>query len=282
MNTEQIVESVLDQGFALVPQVLSEADCRQYKAMLERDYRRYSPLHVSSDTTGHGLNNKLGEKVVYNLHNKDLRYFDLFDQAAILPAVFRLLQLGSYQEAEQVNLLNISARCPLKGAGHQQLHLDSNLPGMDRYPLIVNVVWALDAFSRDSGATRVIPGSHRYPGYAETGVEYPDEQLVEAPPGSALVFNASLWHGGQANLSGADRWAVLLGYGRWFIKPSFDFRLNTPPEIYRQLSDRRKDLLGFNAHPPGDEFTRVTRRSPEFEPPAAYRLPETDQTLADH
>ena len=58
-----------------------------------------------------------------------------------------------------------------------------------------------------------------------------------------------------------SRWAVLLGYARWFIKPSFDYMKNTPNKIYNKLTKKQKCLLGFNLIPPKDEFTRMSRRS---------------------
>lgn len=273
MAVSDIVDSVKREGYAVVESVLDGEACARYKAMLERDYRRYSPHYAGSQHTDHSLNDKSQEKVVYNMHNKDIDYFDLFDHPRVLPAVAALLQEGSYNDAEAFNLLNISARCPRRGSGGQQLHLDSNLPGRDSYPLIVVALFMLDDFSRDSGATRIVPGSHRAAGYAENGRHYAAEVIVEAPQGSVLIFNGALWHGGSAKRNDADRWAVILGYGRWFIKPSFDFSANMPAAIYDQLSDARKALLGFDCCPPKDEFTRITRRSSACERPQAYRLP---------
>ena len=36
---------------------------------------------------------------------------------------------------------------------------------------------------------------------------------------------------------------------------------NTPEHIFKELTDKQKDLLGFNLVPPKDEFTRLRRRS---------------------
>ena len=63
---------------------------------------------------------------------------------------------------------------------------------------------------------------------------------------------------------------MILGYARWFIKPSFDYMLNTPLKIYKKLNKKQKSLLGFNLIPPKDEFTRTTRKSSFFEKPKSY------------
>jgi hypothetical protein len=264
-------------GFTILPSLLSRSDCEYFKSMLEKDFTKYSKLYANAtaiDSTS--LANKVGEKVVYNLHNKHLDWFRLFEHEAVLPLLDGLLKQGSYNNPEPYYLNNISARCPLKGHPGQQLHSDSNLPGVN-YCMITNVLWTLDEFTFENGATRVVPGSHRTQQFAQDGVNHPDEIRITAPLGSAIVFNANLWHGGAENTTEQTRWAVALGYARWFIKPSFDFMHNTPAEIYALLTEKQKGLLGFNLLPPHDEYTRLRRRTDSFERPYAYELPSNVQ-----
>ncbi|MCP5335065.1 MAG: phytanoyl-CoA dioxygenase family protein [Oceanospirillaceae bacterium] len=273
MDVASYVEMVKENGYVVIPDVLSDSECSLYKEMLDSDYVKYRDLYAGSMYTSHGLNDKSSEKVVYNMHNKDIRYFDLFDHPKIVPVIASLLQEGSYQNSEEYNLLNISARCPGAYAPAQQLHLDSNLPGRDGYPLIVVALFMLDDFNEVNGATRFVPGSHRFSSYAENGRVYPDEVLVTGRRGSVIIFNGSLWHGSSPKQDESSRWAVILGYGRWFIKPSFDFCRNIPADIYGRLSQSRRKLLGLNSQPPLDEFTRITRRSSDCEWEAGYELP---------
>ena len=109
--------------------------------------------------------------------------------------------------------------------------------------------------------------------YAEDGAHYPDEITVSAPAGSLLIYNAGLWHGGGPKTCAGTRWAFIPGYGRWFIKPSWDYSKNTPRHIWDAMTDAQKDLLGFRCVPPKDEFTRLRRRSDAFEEPEPYSLP---------
>lgn len=274
MNSiDNYAEKIREDGYCIIPSVLTNDECDLYVSLLEQDYKKWSGKYVGSDSTAHGLNDKGKEKVVYNMHNKDIRYFDLFDHPSILPVINRLLQEGSYQNSEAVNLLNISARNPAPYAPAQQLHLDSNLPGRDSYPLIVVALFMLEDFTEENGATRILPGSHKASGYAEDGASYDQEMRVTGKRGSVLLFNGSLWHGSSEKKDDSSRWAIILGYGRWFIKPSFNFSGNIPADIYSRLSDSRKELLGLNSNPPKDEFTRITRRSSEFEWTKGYELP---------
>jgi ectoine hydroxylase-related dioxygenase (phytanoyl-CoA dioxygenase family) len=273
MKTSEALEAIKRNGYAILENVLSEQACENYKSMLNRDYEKYSSMYASSNPTEHGLNSKEREKIVYNLHNKDIRYFDLCDHPKVFPIIKTLLQEGSYQNSQPLNLLGFDARNPNPYTPGQQLHLDSNLPGQGGFPLIMVALFMLDDFTKDGGATRIVPGSHLRSDYAENKKIYDNEVIVEAAKGSVLIFNGALWHGGGDKKNDASRWAVIPSYGRWFIKSSFDFSENIPPHIFNQLTDERKELLGLNSLPPKDEFTRVTRRTTKFEWNQNYHLP---------
>lgn len=273
-NRDTWTRELDDTGYMVLKDVISRQECNEYKRVLEKLAAKYGPLHAGAGgVTGHGLQDKSSEQVVYNLHNKDDRFFRLFETPPVLTILDYALKRGSYKDSEPYCLLNISARNPLPGNPGQQLHLDSNLPG-GTYPLIMVVLWMLDDFTAENGATRIVPGSHKFTTYAEDGKNYPDEVSATGSAGSVLVYNGSLWHGGGAKSAPGTRWSIVLGYGRWFIKPSFDFSRNTPAEVWNRMPSTLRDLLGFRATPPVDEFTRIRRRSAEFEPPTPYGLPQ--------
>lgn len=52
-----------------------------------------------------------------------------------------------------------------------------------------------------------------------------------------------------------------------------DYMQNTPIEIFKELSDEQKELIGFKLIPPKDEFTRMRSMSENFETPLLYELP---------
>lgn len=261
-------------GYVVLPDLISPEECEQYKALLERDYEKYKEAYYFEDVqSNHGLSDKSKEKVVFNLHNKDLSWFKLFEHPEVIKVLDSVLYDGSYKNGEPYYLNNISARCPLLGNPGQQLHLDSRLAGVN-YCLVANVLWMLDDFTPENGATRIVPGSHKFITFTEDGKVYDEEILVTGKKGTAIIFNANIWHGGGGNFDGSSRWALALGYARWFIKPAFDYMRNTPKEIFDQLTDEQKKLIGFNCAPPKDEFTRTRRLSKNPETPFPYSLPE--------
>ena len=81
--------------------------------------------------------------------------------------------------------------------------------------------WMLSSFTRENGATVVVPGTHRAAnnpnGNADLARARPTEMQVEAPAGSVLVFDGRLWHKGGVN--GSHRRRVFWGvnYAPWWI-----------------------------------------------------------------
>jgi ectoine hydroxylase-related dioxygenase (phytanoyl-CoA dioxygenase family) len=267
------VSNINEVGYTVLESIICESLCENYKSILNADYSKYARLYAGAECLeGNSLANKSGEKVVFNLHNKNEVWFDLFMHEQVLKILDSILKEGSYKNSEPYYLYNISARSPNKGGGFQQLHSDSNLPGVN-YCLVANVIWAFDDFSIDNGATRIVPGSHRFRGFAPDGEIHDDEVRLVVPRGSVIIFNANCWHGGATNFTDHDRWALVLGYARWFIKPSFDYFKCTPPEVYSKLSDDQKRMLGFYYAPPKDEFTRLRRIASIAEAPELYELP---------
>lgn len=107
----------------------------------------------------------------------------------------------------------VHGRNPLPGYGQQGLHADwmARSPGDPFF--VATIIFMLDAFTGDNGATRVVPGSHRIAApiaksYAQPLARHPDEVVVTGPSGSALIMNGHVWHSGTRNDSHGPRRAV--------------------------------------------------------------------------
>jgi Protein involved in biosynthesis of mitomycin antibiotics/polyketide fumonisin len=132
----------------------------------------------------------------------------------------------------------------------QPLHPDDAIYPVPRphSELVVNVMWPLDDFTTDNGATRVVPGSHRW----TDRVARPDEPVtvVQMPAGSALLYVGSLWHGGGANHTDRPRVGVVLHYAASWLRPVENHVLAVPRDVVAQLPQRLQELLGYNIGPP--------------------------------
>jgi ectoine hydroxylase-related dioxygenase (phytanoyl-CoA dioxygenase family) len=142
--------------------------------------------------------------------NNLLTYDDLFWQvplhANVLPIVERVLDKECL----------LSSFCSLvlgPGQEAQPIHEDTQLIPLPRphIPITLNAIWALSDFREDNGATRILPGSHKYDCSPEYGKEY-DAVTATMPAGSVMLFDSALWHGGGANISGSRRFALSCAY----------------------------------------------------------------------
>lgn len=109
--------------------------------------------------------------------------------------------------------LDIHGRNPLPGFGQQGLHSDWKPRSMSSPFVVVTVIFMLDAFTANNGATRVVPGTHRVTApisksYAQPLAHHPQEVIMTGSSGSALILNGHLWHSGTRNLSDGQRRAV--------------------------------------------------------------------------
>jgi ectoine hydroxylase-related dioxygenase (phytanoyl-CoA dioxygenase family) len=168
------------------------------------------------------------------------------------------------------------------GEAPQGFHTDDVFFPMPRPrpALSVSTIWAIDPFTPDNGATRVIPKSHLWGDERPAGSALPEDFMsamryglgsaerelnrfaasdrpadAEAlpalmPAGSVILFLGTLWHGGGANTSDAPRTAVSHQYGQPWARQQENFTLAVPRDVAASLSERVQELLGYSIHPP--------------------------------
>ena len=272
-TVDTTIGDLKEKGYCVFPEVVDPAECDHVRLILETMHRKYATRYVGNKGKPHAHGSRRGDQIVYNVHNKDRAFLKFIDRSPVFEVVETALQEGSYQNAEQVILRQAGARSPVKGISPQQMHIDSRFPGC-RFPLMLAVFWFLDDSTPETGATRVIPGSHRRSSYPEQGVVYPDEVQLTVKRGTAVILDGGLWHAGGENQTDNSRWTLVLPYVRWFVKPSFDFNRNMPRDLFDALTDRQKRVMGYHCNPPLDEFTRTSTGTEQPDIPAPYALPD--------
>ena len=134
------------------------------------------------------------------------------------------------------------------GQDAQMLHYEQGIYPLPRdRDVMVTAIWALDDFTADNGATRVIPGSHRQ-AEAQSGTS--EAMPVEMPAGSVLLFTGRLWHSAGANTGTTPRLGVVIDYAQPWLRPCEAHTLSADPGQVRQLPQRLQELLGFNQPSP--------------------------------
>jgi ectoine hydroxylase-related dioxygenase (phytanoyl-CoA dioxygenase family) len=140
----------------------------------------------------------------------------------------------------------------------QPLHVDMGAIADDKGFWACNTVWMLDDFTTENGATRMIPGSHRWGKrpqdvLADPSVPHPDEILLTGRAGSVAVMNAHMWHGGTANRTSAPRLAMHAFYCR-SDKPQQQYQKHLlRPEVQASLPSDVRRILALD-DPLNDEL----------------------------
>ncbi|QDQ97500.1 phytanoyl-CoA dioxygenase family protein [Tomitella fengzijianii] len=149
--------------------------------------------------------------------------------------------------AYQLNLAHVLNRLP--GGTTQMLHRDedvwANVPRQGHIQL-ASVV-ALRDFTAANGATRIIPGSHRWdrdrvPTDAET-------VPAEMPAGSGVIYLGSTIHGAGANTTTDQRRRGMhLSYCAGWLRTEENQYLSVPLDTVRGLPEESQRLLGFGVY----------------------------------
>ncbi len=118
------------------------------------------------------------------------------------------------------------------------------------FPMALNVVWCLVDFTRGNGGTLLWPQSHLSGEVPDPDLDPAGSIQVEAPSGSAVIWDAALCHQGGINRSQSPRWTVIAFYLRAWLKGKSDSARMLPPEAIEKMSDEAKRLVGIRPAPP--------------------------------
>jgi ectoine hydroxylase-related dioxygenase (phytanoyl-CoA dioxygenase family) len=158
----------------------------------------------------------------------------------------------------QLNLGQILQRGP--GSPDQILHRDevvwADVPRPAPELQLATVIAFVD-FTVENGATRVVPGSHRW----DDRTLVPIEQILRPPPephavahavmsaGSAVVYLGGTIHGAGANVTtDQQRRGAHLSYCVGWLRTEENNYLSIPPRVARRLPRQAQEVIGYAIH----------------------------------
>lgn len=144
-------------------------------------------------------------------------------------------------------LSSLQARSLRPHSVAQELHVDVPRDSVD-WPL-VGFILMIDDFRADNGATRFVPGSHRWSRTPEDDdvdvrADRDDQVLACGPAGSLLIFNGSTWHGHTANRSIALRRSLQGAFIPRDGRAATDFAGRISAATRARLTPLALDVLG--------------------------------------
>jgi ectoine hydroxylase-related dioxygenase (phytanoyl-CoA dioxygenase family) len=141
----------------------------------------------------------------------------VFDAAWLHP---RVLAAVRHVLGEEFRLTGVSSRGIRPGHGQQALHADwsDGLGGQPGVWYGCHAICALVDFTKDNGATRVVPGSHRNPRILNTRHDarkpHPAQRQMLGLAGTVFVVNIHCGHSAVHNASNGPRHAIFTGFSR--------------------------------------------------------------------
>lgn len=135
---------------------------------------------------------------------------------------------------------------------------------LNGYLASINVFFAIDAFTRENGATWVVPRTQQSSAPPAEDRTAASAVPLECPAGSMIVFDSTLWHAAGPNTSGKDRLAINHQFTRSWIKQQIDYVRALGGDVVETLPPRTQQLLGW--------YTRVVGSLDEYYQPPERRL----------
>jgi ectoine hydroxylase-related dioxygenase (phytanoyl-CoA dioxygenase family) len=172
---------------------------------------------------------------------------------AVAPTAILRLQNGLILRPAKESLVNIFG---------SKFHQDFPFV-LNGYRVSINLMFAIDDYHAENGATLVIPGSHQILIDPDT-IDPQDAVAVTCPSGSMILFDSTLWHCAGKNHTDRDRLAINHQFTRSWIKPQMDYVRALGDDVVQSLPDRSQQLLGW--------YTRVVTTLDEYYRPTEERL----------
>jgi ectoine hydroxylase-related dioxygenase (phytanoyl-CoA dioxygenase family) len=234
----QVAEHVRLTGYAVLPGGFSSSEIAEFSSRLDRVMERQVQEYGADRLAA------IGDTLTARC---PLAYDDTFVALATHDGVLALCRelLGDYIVLMQQNgVINP----PMQS--HTQLSYHRDLPYqhfVSSRPLAISALFCIDPFRPETGATTVIPASHRMEAFPSDPVAAALDTAVAADPGSFIVFDSMLFHRAGANRSDRPRRAVNQVFSVPIIAQQISLADALPPEYAADPALAR--LFGFDVAP---------------------------------
>jgi ectoine hydroxylase-related dioxygenase (phytanoyl-CoA dioxygenase family) len=230
------VDRIRDEGYAVIERAASSDLVERLRQTLELIEREHNLGFAKTSFEG------FKTVRINNLLTYDELFWEVPLHENVLPVVEGVLDRECL----------LSSFCSLilgPGQEAQPIHEDTQLIPLPRphIPITINAIWALSDFTAENGATRIIPGSHKFDHAPEYGKDY-ETMIATMPAGSVMLFDSALWHGGGANLSDHRRFAFSCAYCWGWMRQQENLQLGIPRETAKRFPRRLQELCGYSVY----------------------------------
>ena len=225
-----------EQGFLVLPGLMAPELLARVRARVEELFAE------EGERAGSEFKTEPGARRLANLVNKGRVFEDVILTPEVLEPMAHVLG-----PEFKLSSLNVRSADPFSPCD-QPMHADSAALADECGYWVCNSVWMLDDFTEENGATRMVPGSHRWNRLPppEMYEIHPAQQLVTGKAGDVVIMNAHMWHGGTANRTARPRHAMHVYYTR-ADKPQQQWQKKwLSPEVQARLSPAARRILALD------------------------------------
>jgi len=233
-TADEIAAVLARDGCAVVDQLVSRGEVEKFLA----EIAPYEAANAAgTDSFAGRVTKRTGALIARSATARDFVMNPL-----VLATVAKVLGHASCHQLHLTQLISIGPGEPM-----QQIHRDQwafdFFPFPTGYEVQCNTIWAMTDFTRENGATRVIPGSNHY----ADKLKFVEEQTepAEMSLGSVLFYTGALYHGGGANRSSEVRRGLNLTYNLAWLRQEENQYLACPQEVARGLPEPLLRLMGY-------------------------------------
>lgn len=126
-------------------------------------------------------------------------------------------------------------------------------------PLAINALFCLDPFTRENGATKVLPASHRQEAFPSDRFLESEAVTVSAPSGSFIILDCMVFHSGGVNTTDRPRRAINHVYSIPLLRQQIDLPAALG-ESFVTNGELRK-LLGYDVRTPRSVLEYLASRT---------------------
>lgn len=233
-------EAIRRNGFSVIEGAFSSGEIEDLKNVFTKVHTRYLRHHGGLD--------KLSALDEHNTVRLPLKYefesmYEVLAHPELLAVIDQCIS-GSYLLNQQNLIINPSQQDYNQGAWHRDLPYQHYVSSS---PLAINAILCVDDFTKENGASFVLPASHLIGAYPSESFIENNAIQVEARAGSYIVMDCMVFHSGGYNSSSGVRRAI----NQVFSIPHIKQQINIPNSINgNDLDCKQKSLLGFGLETP--------------------------------
>ena len=230
------VDQLIDgPGFVLIPNLMTASEAAEARSRV---------LEIAGAPSASELGkHRAGQQHVRGL----LAHAEIFERMVQHPA---LIEIAEAMLGDDMTLGAYSARILHPGATEMGVHIDYPYWAMRgpftlRPPLMVQVIWMLQDFTEDNGATLVAPRSQLRCARPNREQFAREAIKITGAAGDAIISHGLLWHDTSQNRTAEPRVAVLINYALKVIRPLDSEIAKVPLAVMERATPKLRQLLGL-------------------------------------